>query len=43
MYKTQVQTPPKELLDGLLAACLVVGLLAGIVFGIRLYNSIVAT
>jgi hypothetical protein len=40
-YKAQVRTPPKEILDGLLVACLVVGLLAGIAFGYRLYNSIV--
>jgi hypothetical protein len=41
MYQAQVRTPPKEVLDGLLAACLIVGLFAGVVFGVRLYNSIV--
>lgn len=42
MYQAQVRTPPKDVLDGLLAACLIVGLFAGVVFGVRLYNSIVS-
>jgi len=42
MYEVQVRTPPSEVFDGLFLACIVVGLIAGIVFGFRLYNSIVS-
>jgi hypothetical protein len=42
MYQTQVRTPSKEVFDGLLLACLAVGLIAGVIFGFRLYNSIVS-
>jgi len=41
MYQQIRQTP--SLLDGLLIACLAVGVLAGIIYGIKLYNSIVST
>jgi len=42
MYQAQVQRPPNEVFEGLFVACLVVGLIAGIIFGFRLYNSIVS-
>lgn len=43
MYKAKVQAVPSEVFEGLFVACLAVGLIAGIVFGFRLYNSIVST
>ena len=38
----KVQNPPSEVFDGLLIGCLAVGLLSGIVFGFKLYNSILS-
>ena len=43
MYQEQIRSPPNEVLDGLFAACIVVGLIAGIIFGFRLYNSIISS
>ena len=44
MYKVQskVRTPPSEVFDGLFTVCLAVGLIAGVIFGFKLYNSIVS-
>jgi hypothetical protein len=36
------KTPPNELLNGLFTACMVVGILGGIILGFKLYNSIVS-
>ena len=40
MIQTKKTTPPSEVLDGLFAGCMIVGLLAGIVLGYRLFNSL---
>ncbi len=38
---TVKKNPPSEVTDGLFVACLAVGLLAGVVFAFRLFDSIV--
>ena len=42
MYEVRTREPPKEVFDGLFAVCIVVGLIAGIFFGFRLYNSLIS-
>ncbi|MDH5267235.1 MAG: hypothetical protein OEW62_06105 [Candidatus Bathyarchaeota archaeon] len=42
MYGTRTKTPPREVFEGLFVACIILGVLAGIVYGFRLYNNIVS-
>jgi len=42
MYQAKVRVPPTEVFESLFVACIVVGLIAGIILGFKLYNSIVS-
>jgi hypothetical protein len=43
MYLVQPRIPPRELFDSLFIVCLIAGIITGIIFGFKLYNSIVSS